>query len=67
MVFEPTTPELERVKTVHALDRVATAIGNSINMNPKLKLVMYYRDKIQWGFACKRIWLPPVFFVGSLT
>jgi hypothetical protein len=31
--FEPTTPVLERAKTVHALDRAAAAIG----MN-------YYRD-----------------------
>jgi hypothetical protein len=27
--FEPTTPEFERAKTVHALDRVATVIGPS--------------------------------------
>jgi hypothetical protein len=27
--FEPTIPEFERMKTVHALDRVATVIGSS--------------------------------------
>jgi hypothetical protein len=26
--FEPTTPVLERVKTVHALDRDVTVVGN---------------------------------------
>jgi hypothetical protein len=26
--FEPTFPVFERAKTVHALDRVATVIGN---------------------------------------
>jgi hypothetical protein len=25
--FEPTTPEFEREKTVHALDRTATVVG----------------------------------------
>jgi hypothetical protein len=30
MGFELTTPVLERVKTVHALDRVATAIGSNL-------------------------------------
>jgi hypothetical protein len=29
--FEPTTPVLERAKTVHALDRAATVIG-SVNL-----------------------------------
>jgi hypothetical protein len=42
--FEPTTPVLERAKTVHALDRAATVIGdahvyfywiNIINLNQK--------------------------------
>jgi hypothetical protein len=29
--FEPTTPVLERAKTVHALDRAAIVIGKEIN------------------------------------
>jgi hypothetical protein len=29
VVFEPTIPGFERVKTVHALDRAATVIGKS--------------------------------------
>jgi hypothetical protein len=28
VAFEPTTPVFERAKTVHALDRAATVIGN---------------------------------------
>jgi hypothetical protein len=28
--FEPTIPAFERAKTVHALDRPATVIGNDI-------------------------------------
>jgi hypothetical protein len=28
MGYEPTTPVFERAKTVHALDRAATAIGH---------------------------------------
>jgi hypothetical protein len=28
MEFEPTTPVMERAKTVHALDRAATVIGD---------------------------------------
>jgi hypothetical protein len=27
--FEPTDPAVERTKTVHALDRAATVIGNT--------------------------------------
>jgi hypothetical protein len=34
--FEPTIPELEREKTVHALDRGATVIGPSLNNPPKI-------------------------------
>jgi hypothetical protein len=30
MGFEPTIPVIERRKTVHALDRAATVIGNVI-------------------------------------
>jgi hypothetical protein len=29
--FEPTIPEFERAKTVHALDRAATVIGSFTN------------------------------------
>jgi hypothetical protein len=29
--FEPTTPAFEREKTVHALDRAATDIGNIVS------------------------------------
>jgi hypothetical protein len=29
--FEPTIPVFERAKTVHALDRAATVIGNAFN------------------------------------
>jgi hypothetical protein len=28
VIFKPTTPEFEKEKTVHALDRAATVIGN---------------------------------------
>jgi hypothetical protein len=30
--FEPTIPALERIKTVHALDREATVIGTNLNI-----------------------------------
>jgi hypothetical protein len=30
VVFEPTIPAFERAKTVHALDREATVIGNHL-------------------------------------
>jgi hypothetical protein len=29
--FEPTIPAFERAKTVHALDRTATVLGNGIH------------------------------------
>jgi hypothetical protein len=32
MGFEPTTPAFERAKTVHALDRGATLIGDDANL-----------------------------------
>jgi hypothetical protein len=33
--FEPTTPVFERAKTVHALDRAATVIGEENAYNTK--------------------------------
>jgi hypothetical protein len=34
--FEPTIPVFERAKTVHALDRAVTAIGNISKYKPNL-------------------------------
>jgi hypothetical protein len=36
MGFEPTIQEFERVKTVHALDRVATVIGSMEDVRKKI-------------------------------
>jgi hypothetical protein len=36
--FEPTIPVFERAKTVHALDRVATAIGSQCYTESNIKL-----------------------------
>jgi hypothetical protein len=35
--FEPTIPEFERAKSVHALDLVATVIGSTITYDSKSK------------------------------
>jgi hypothetical protein len=35
VAFEPTIPVFERAKTIHALDRAATVIGNSLNYDTK--------------------------------
>jgi hypothetical protein len=37
--FEPTIPVFERAKTVHALDRAATVIGDLLHTHPKVKPV----------------------------
>jgi hypothetical protein len=41
--FEPMTSVFERAKAVHALDRVATVIGNHLCM-PKYQLVCYIKE-----------------------
>jgi hypothetical protein len=43
--FEPTIPALERVKTVHALDRAATVIGNIEILKTKLTSVVLVRKR----------------------
>jgi hypothetical protein len=42
MEFEATIPVFERAKTVHALDRTATAIGIR-----NISVLKYYRGKIE--------------------
>jgi hypothetical protein len=39
VVFEPTISVLERAKTVRALDRAATAIGNVGNLSYLIRIV----------------------------
>jgi hypothetical protein len=54
MVFEPTIPAFELAKTVHALDRAATVIGDNI-YEPTLlqKIVVYCGWYCWWGVeAC---------------
>jgi hypothetical protein len=43
VVFEPTIPAFERAKTVHALDRAATVIGN---MKPTFLKIIEYIERL---------------------
>jgi hypothetical protein len=40
--FEPTIAVFERAKTVHALDRVATVIGTSLNNTRKNYVILQF-------------------------
>jgi hypothetical protein len=46
MGFEPTTPVLEQVKTVHVLDRAATVIGTLVSIGVKWRI--YWRKCLTW-------------------
>jgi hypothetical protein len=53
--FEPSIPVFERAKTVHALDRAATMIGNTNTTAPLLFLlsihflILRFSFQLRWG------------------
>jgi hypothetical protein len=54
--FEPTTPMFERVKTVHALDRAATVIGQEDIWSSKCiaPRILYLLDRLRkWEIVLK--------------
>jgi hypothetical protein len=54
--FEPTTPVFERAKTVHALDRAVTVIGNVGCCSPKFSgnVDLTFLDKLNNALSLKR-------------
>jgi hypothetical protein len=58
MGFETTTPAFDRAKTVHALDRAATQIGESVPYS-RIKLIENYKCKLGRAIAeAVSRWLP---------
>jgi hypothetical protein len=50
--FEPTIPVLERVKTVHGLDRAATVIGSSSAEEVLIILIKALRSYLPQHLLC---------------
>jgi hypothetical protein len=48
--FEPMIPELERAKTVHALDRAATVIGATLYSSSNIVTEIWSRQ-IKWTYS----------------
>jgi hypothetical protein len=54
--FEPTTPEFEREKTVHALDRAANVIGESTNIDSKYEDAKKWKKKDHCSITQQTFW-----------
>jgi hypothetical protein len=45
--FEPTIPIFKRAKTLHALDREATVIGNNLHSHPNIYIYMVLENSAE--------------------